>query len=82
MPRAAAAAAVAQVGLVGCSVRPQEARDTAVTLGHWEPQVCLDVSVVPEVALQIPFSWRAGDPGRQDGKGHHGEGLSGREMLW
>lgn len=44
------------------------------------PQVCLDVSVVPEVGLLTPFFWRMGDPGRQDRKGHHGEGLSGREM--
>lgn len=39
--------AVAQVGLVGCSVRPQKARDTAVVLGK-EPQVC--------VCLSGPFS--------------------------
>lgn len=69
-------AAVAQVGLVGCSVRPQGARDAAVTLKR------LVVSVVLEVTLQISFSQRMGDPGRQDGKGHHGEGLPGREMLW
>lgn len=38
--------AVAQVGLVGCSVRPQSARDTAVILGK-EPKLCVYVSVVP-----------------------------------
>lgn len=43
--------AVAQVGLVGCSVRPQKARDTRELLGK-EPQMCVYVSVVP-----FPREW-------------------------
>lgn len=37
MPRLSA---VAQMGLVGCSVRPQEARDAAVVLGQGSPDLC------------------------------------------
>lgn len=56
-------AAVAQVGLVRFSVRPEETKDTAVTLG--QGVLGLSGLVVPEVTSQIAFSQRMGDPGRQ-----------------